>query len=92
MDEIKLEEIEKVPLKELLEVIQHNLAFSIDSIYNQTKQLIGKEKEHNLGFLKEQLKGQIENYLKIVVKNIRHLILYQEFDDYIKEINEAVED
>jgi hypothetical protein len=65
-----MEKYEKVPLKELLEVIQRNLAFNIDSFYTEAKRLIGTEKQHNLGFLKEQLKERIEKYLKLVVKNI----------------------
>jgi RNAse (barnase) inhibitor barstar len=89
--EIKMKEIyERMNLHALLETIQANLAFNIDSMYSQAKELIGTEKEHNLGHLKELLKGQIEGYLKIVVKNIRQKILYQEFDDYIAEINEAI--
>ena len=61
-----------MPLDQLLETIQLNLADKIDSFYNRTKKLIGKEKEHNLGFLKEKLKGQIEIDFKIVIQNIIH--------------------
>lgn len=82
-----MEEIEKVPLKELLEVIQHNLAFSIDSLIHQANQLIGEKKQHNLGFRKEQLKGQIENYLKIVVKNIIYQIFNPNTDNWEDGLN-----
>ena len=67
---------EKAELKNLLEVIQYNLAFNIDAIYEQSLALIdsaiinGKKQEHNLGWKKEELKKQIGEYLKIVVKNI----------------------
>ena len=82
-------------LPTVLEIIEHNLGVNIDSFYNQTKALIGKgsnytDKIKTFTFLKGELKKQVGEYLKIVVKNIRHKILYQEFDDYISEINEAV--
>ena len=83
-------------LSVLLEVIEQRLAFNLDSIYSQSIRLINsKEPEKSilkekLQWKKQDLKKQISNYLKIVVKNIRHKILYYEFDDYINEINEAV--
>ena len=84
-------------LNNLLEVIEHNLAFNLDSIYSQAIILINtKDSEEKddlkkkLLWKKQDLKKQIGEYLKIVVKNIRQKILYKEFDDYIGEINEAV--
>ena len=87
---------EKVPLRELLEVIQHNLASDIDSLYSQFTELIGKEKEHNLGFRKEQLKGRIERYLKVVVKNIIYQINNLKIDNFsdtfiLKSTNKELE-
>ncbi len=92
-----MEKYEKVPLRELLEVIEQNLGFNINSFYEESialidSALIGVKKTHRLKWKKEDLKKQIKGYLKIVVKNIRHKILYQLFDDYIKEINEAIKD
>ena len=88
-----------MPLKELLETIQTNLTNNIDSIYKDAidgiytnDNEIKWEKDRTLGWKKRVFKEQIENYLKVVVKNIQHKILYQEFNDYIKEINEAIKD
>ncbi len=86
-------------LSNLLEVIEHNLASNLDSIYSQAIILINtkdsEEKDDlkkNLLWKKQDLKKQIGFYLQIVVKNIRQKILYKEFDDYIGEINEAVKE
>ena len=80
MKKIHEQAFEKAELKNLLEVIQYNLAFNIDSMYEQSLALIDsaiitrKKEEHTLGWKKEDLKRQIENYLKIVVKNIAYFI------------------
>ncbi len=99
-----IEIYEKMDLKELLEKIQFYLASNIDSIYEKAKSLIGTGKIHNLGTLKEKLKGQIETYLRIVVQNIIYHINNEYVDDpfiepaieaykekYIKYLEKAIE-
>lgn len=84
-----MEKYTNVELPALLEVIETNLGINLDSIIGQATDIIGTER-NNLNFLKGELKKQIGEYLKIVVKNIRQKILYQKFEDYIIEINEAI--
>ena len=83
-----------MPLDELLEVIQDSLEDRIDSFYDQAKELIGTEKQHNLGFLKEKLKEQIEVDLKLVVQNIILKISIPSFrlniDYVIKELKKMI--
>ncbi|KKN04522.1 hypothetical protein LCGC14_1096490 [marine sediment metagenome] len=69
-----LEIYEKMDLYALLETIEANLSMNIESIYLITKELIGTEEVHDIGFLKEKLKVQIETYLKTIVKNISNYI------------------
>ena len=80
------ERLKKMDLHALLETIQANLAFNIDSIYSQAKELIGNEKEHNLGWKKEDLKRQIEGYLKTIIQNITNYIekSYKSYNPFIQ--------
>jgi len=73
-------------LHDLLEAIQGNLAFDIDSYYNKAKELIGTDITHNLGFLKEQLKGNIETYLKGILQNVINFIekSYNTYNPFIQ--------
>ena len=73
---IPTEYIENLSVHDLLETIQANLTINIDSIYNEVIGLIDTEKERRLGWKKEELKKQIAEYLKTVVKNITHQLLY----------------
>lgn len=79
-----------MPLKELLENIQTNLTLNIDSLYIKAITLIPKDIEHDLGIYKEKLKGQIETYLKLVVKNIIFQINHN--FEWSKSLNEAIKD
>jgi len=79
-----------MPLKELLENIQTNLTLNIDLLYSKAITLIPKDKEHDLGIYKEKLKGQIETYLKLVVKNIVFQINHN--FEWSKYLNEAISD
>jgi len=76
----------EMDLHALLETIQANLTMNIDSMYQDAKELIGEKKEHNLGWKKEQIKIQIEGYLKIVVQNISFFIKnhYKVFNPFIQ--------
>ena len=79
-----------MPLKELLENIQTNLTLNIDSLYSKAITLIPKDIVHDLGIYKEKLKGQIETYLKLVVKNIIFQINHN--FEWSKSLNEAIKD
>ena len=79
----------KMDLYKLLETVQANLVDNIDSFYQKANSLIGIGKLHNLGFQKEQIKGQIETYFKTVIENIIYKIekaSVPNYDDVILEI------
>lgn len=84
------EKYKKVPLKELLEVIQYNLSCNLDCFYDEAITLIGEEAEHALRWKKEDLKKQIKEYLKIVTKNVIYYIEHNHA--WSKYLNEAVKD
>ena len=69
-----MEKYEKTELKQLLEVIEHNLGFNLDSIYSQAIQLINSDNTDDLKqkllLKKTDFKNQIHKYLITVVKNI----------------------
>ena len=90
---------EKAELKNLLEVIEHNLGVNIGSIYNEAMKLIPEyliKGREQLAWKKEELKKQIRLYLKIVVKNIIYYLNHN-FEWSIKSrackyLNEAIKE
>ncbi len=77
-----IEIYKKMDLHALLETIQANLAINIDSIYEKANSLIGTGKIHNLGTMKEKLKGKIETYIKTVVHNVIHHLKNEDVNKY----------
>lgn len=84
------ESLTKMELRKLLELIQSRLAFNLDSLYERSIKLIGTEKQYNLGFLKENLKQQIEQYIKVIVKNIIHKLYNPSFQELGKHIDNLI--
>ena len=84
------EKFEKVPLKELLEVIQHNFSSNLDIFYDEAIILNGEEAIHTLEWKRDDLKKQFKNYLKIVAKNVIYYIEHNHA--WSLYLNEVVKD
>lgn len=62
--------VKNMSIPELIMFSLRSLTNNIDAYYTRAVELIGTEKPHNLGFLKEKYKEMLESYLFLIKERI----------------------